>query len=308
MVKDPDTGRRVSRPNQKSEWQTAEVPELAIVSREMFQAAQQRKEARGRAHPNYQRRPKHIFSGLLRCGACGCGMSTNGKDKSGRIRIRCSAANESGTCPDPKTFYLGSVEKAVLSGLSAELRRPDVIAEYVRTYHEERKRLAAERDLKRSQLERRQGEIDREIDRLVDGIAKGVGDPKVLGARMNLLSAERKKIDAAIESEPPPANVVALHPTVLKRYAEQLAHLQDALAKGIKAGDSDAAEALRDLVETVTVFRDGSRPSGVEVEIAGRPPALLGAPAYPQGVKGVWGKVVAEERYRHYRAATIFAC
>ncbi len=308
MVKDPDTGRRVSRPNQKTEWQTAEVPELAIVSREMFQAAQQRKEARGRAHPNYQRRPKHILSGLLRCGACGCGMSTNGKDKSGRIRIRCSAANESGTCPDPKTFYLGSVEKAVLSGLSAELRRPDVIAEYVRTYHEERKRLAAERDLKRSQLERRQGEIDREMDRLVDGIAKGVGDPNVLGARMNLLSAERKKIDAAIESEPPPANVVALHPAVLKRYAEQLAHLQEALAKGIKAGDSDAAEALRDLVETVTVFRDGSRPGGVEVEIAGRLTALLGAPAYPQGVKGVWGKVVAEERYRHYRAATTFAC
>ncbi len=63
----------------------------------------------------------------------------------------------------------------------------------------------------------------------------------------------------------------------------------------INAGDSDGAEAMRDLVETVTVFRDTSRSGGVEVEIAGRLTALLGAPAYPNGVKGVWGKVVAEE-------------
>jgi site-specific DNA recombinase len=295
MVKDPDTGRRVSRPNPKSEWQSADVPELAIVSRDLFQAAQQRKQARGRTHPNYQRRPRHILSGLLRCGACGSGMSTNGRDRSGRIRIRCSAATESGTCPDPKTFYLETVEKAVLSGLSAELRHPEVIAEYVKTYHEERKRLAAESDAKRSRLERRLGEIRREIDRLVDGIAKGVGDPKDLGARMNVLSAERKTLNSEFESEPPPVNVLALHPAVLARYAEQLAKLQDALAKGINAGDSDGAEAMRDLVETVTVFRETSRPGGVEVEIAGRLTALLGAPAYPNGVKGVWGKVVAEE-------------
>jgi len=34
------------------------------------------------------------------------------------------------------------------------------------------------------------------------------------------------------------------------------------------------------------------------VEIAGRLTALLGEQAYPHGVKGVWGKMVAEARYR----------
>ena len=123
-------------------------------------------------------------------------------------------------------------------------------------------------------------------------------DPNDLGARMNVLSTERKTLSAEFEAEPPPVNVLALHPAVLERYAEQLGKLQDALAKGINAGDSDGAEAMRDLVETVTVFRDTSRPGGVEVEIAGRLTALLGAPAYPNGVKGAWGKVVAEVRYR----------
>jgi len=72
------------------------------------------------------------------------------------------------------------------------------------------------------------------------------------------------------ESEPPPTNIVALRPAVLERYAEQLARLKDALARGINAGDPEAAEATRDLVETVTVSRDTSRLGGFEVDIARR--------------------------------------
>jgi site-specific DNA recombinase len=114
MVKDPDSGKRLSRPNPKSDWQVAEVPHLAIVNPELFRSAH--------THPSHQRRPRRMLSGLLRCGSCGSGMATNGRDKSGRVRIRCSAATESGTCPDAKTFYLDTVESAVLNGLKAELR------------------------------------------------------------------------------------------------------------------------------------------------------------------------------------------
>ena len=49
------------------------------------------------------------------------------------------------------------------------------------------------------------------------------------------------------------------------------------------------------LVETVTVFRDPSRPGGVTIEITGRLNALLGEQAYPNKVRGVWGKMVAGE-------------
>lgn len=64
MIKDPDSGKRVSRPNPKSAWQTAAVPDLAIIPRELFDAAQSRKKARGCDHPNQQRRPRHMLSGL----------------------------------------------------------------------------------------------------------------------------------------------------------------------------------------------------------------------------------------------------
>ncbi|MGY8667408.1 hypothetical protein Q3C01_34335 [Bradyrhizobium sp. UFLA05-109] len=203
----------------------------------------------------------------------------------------------SGTCPDAKTFYLDAVESAVLSGLKAELRAPKVIAEYVRTYLEERKRLAASSNAKRQRLEQQLGQLNREIERLVDAIAKGHGDPSFLGPRSTALDAERKRISEHLQSEPPAAKEVALHPAILKRYEEQLGRLEEALAKGASAGDGEAAEAIRDLVETVTVFRDPARPGSVAVEIAGRLNALLGDRAYPNQVKEVWGKVAAGERY-----------
>src|SRR5712672_1260971 len=227
-IKDPDTGNRLSRLNLKNDWQTADVPGLRIVSPELFNAAQSRKQARGHTHPNQQRRPRHMLSGLLRCGA---GMSTNGKDNSGRIRIRCSAATESGSCQDAKTFYLKTVECAVLAGLENEMRHPQVIAEYVRTYHEERKRLSAKANAKRAHLELRLDELNREIDRLVDAIAKGHGNPAVLGPRSSVLNEERKQVARELNAEPAVGDVISLHPAVLARYQEQLDELQDALSK-----------------------------------------------------------------------------
>ena len=225
-------------------------------------------------------------------------MSTNGKDKSGRVRIRCSAATESGACPDPKTFYLETVETAVLAGLRAEMKSPKVLAEYVKTYHEERKRLSAEADANRTRLERRADKLKREIDRLVDHLAQGIGDPYVIGPRSTELYHERQAVLAELEKAPPAFEVVSLHPAILKRYEEQLESLQDALAEGMRSGDRECAEAIRELVETVTIYRDPSEPGAVEIEIAGRLNSILGDRAYPNGVKRVWGLMVAEDRYR----------
>jgi len=304
MIKDPDTGKRVSRSNPPEAWQAAEVPALAIVPAELFEAAQRRAAARGRTHPSQQRRARHILSGLLRCSACGSGMSTAGRDRSGRTRVRCSAHIESGTCPDPATFYLDTIERAVLSGLKRELHHPEVMAEWVRTYHAERKRLAGKRDAERAGAERRIAVLGRDIERLVDAIAKGHGDPAILGPRATTLSREKADLEQiqqnSVELRP---QVVALHPGALKRYEQQIARLEAVMAKGIDAGDTEHAAAVRDLVEAVTVYR-GPRPGSVEVSITGRLNALFGDRAYPNGVRGSVGLMVAEDRYsqshRHF--------
>ena len=52
---------------------------------------------------------------------------------------------------------------------------------------------------------------------------------------------------------------------------------------------------MRELVDGVTVSLGANRKGGVEIEVAGRLNHLLGPKAFPQGVKGVSGKMVAEE-------------
>jgi len=80
-VKDPRTGRRVARINDRASWEEVEVPELRIVDQALCDAAKQRQSmtsfeigrtdaghALNRAH-----RRQFLLSGLLTCGCCGGG-------------------------------------------------------------------------------------------------------------------------------------------------------------------------------------------------------------------------------------------
>ena len=175
------------------------------------------------------------------------------------------------------------------------MRHPSVIAGCVRTYHDERKRLSAGANTKRAHLDLRLGELNREIDRPVNAIANGHGDPAMLGPRSSVLDEERKQVARELNVEPAVGDVISLHLAVLARYEQQRIHLQDALSKGVNAGDSEAAKAITEFVQTATVFRNPSHPGGITVEIVGRLNAVLGEQAYPHNVRGVWGKMVARE-------------
>jgi site-specific DNA recombinase len=202
MIKDPDTGKRVSRPNPPKEWEIADVPDLAIVPRELFDAAQNRKAKNKGVHSSKQQAPKRLLSGLLRCAAFGGGMSTKGADKTGRVRVRCTTAAESGTCPDPRTFYIDTVESRVLSALRDEMQSPAAVTEYVKTYSEERARLAAKRDQERASIERRLGEVRRTLDRMVDDVTCGRLDATIYGPKTVELDRERKRLEVELKAVP----------------------------------------------------------------------------------------------------------
>lgn len=94
------------------------------------------------------------------------------------------------------------VERLTLGRLSTELAEPVHLIEYVKAYNEERKRLARDAGNERGKIERRKGEIDRELNRASDAIMKRGVDPAALAPSMNRLKAERDEIDgklAAIE-------------------------------------------------------------------------------------------------------------
>jgi hypothetical protein len=99
----------------------------------------------------------------------------------------------------------------VFDGLRGELANPEAIAEYVRRYSAERRRLAKASGDREKHLQRRHGELDREIDRLITKIAKGA-DFDIYNPKVNGLTAERKRAKAELAQISQSSEIVTPHP------------------------------------------------------------------------------------------------
>ena len=293
MVKDPDTGRRISRPNPPSEWKRAEVPDLAILGRSLFDKAQKRKKARSITAPQKQRKSKYLLSGLLKCGRCGGGIVVKDRDH-GRVRVHCSTMREAGTCENRRVLYMDEIEKAVLSGLKTHLKAPHLLREFASAYQAERERLAGEKNRRRGRLETRLGEIKRLLDRAWDDYVAERVPTEVIGVRMKELSAEQKAAEAEIAAEPAAENVIGLHPEALKQYERTVRDLTTVFGGGITADNAEAAEKLRNLIARITLIPDAD---GFRIELLGHLGLLLDAPElYPNmRIAASGGTMVAEE-------------
>ncbi len=202
-------------------------------------------------------------------------MSAAGADASGRTRIRCSAHKESRSCSNPKTFYLDVVERLVLDTLQRELRHPEVLTAYVQEYHAERMRLAQDRIRRRTRLEQRLQELNREQNRLVEHLAKGTAPEEIVGPRLWAIKHERKEIATELNELPEPEKVVALHPAALRHYEGQLTWLHQAVGQTIVDGDFSALRALQGVVDRVVVATHPNE-GGVAIQIEGELSQLLG--------------------------------
>jgi hypothetical protein len=283
MVKDPDTGRRVSRPNPRAEWQRAAAEQLRIVPGVLWKAVRARQDARAGLPQKYRAAPRRVLSGLLRCGACGAGMSISGEDRKGR-RIICSAHKEGGAaaCGHRRAYYLGEIEERVVGALRDQLGSPERLALYVKTYNAERARIAGEQTAARDRLARRAAEAKRALHRAIESMVHGrisecEADALLPGLR-SAHAAAVAKLSAAAE----PPKLVCLHPRAVDAYLADLHALANAVARDQAEGDATAANAIRRIVESVTVM---PAPAGTAPELAveGHLAALINAPAFPRG-------------------------
>ena len=297
MVKNPDTGKRISRPNPRDQWQVVPAPQLRIIDDDTWARVHERKSEKARLMTHLKRRPAHLLSGLLRCACCGSGMSVHDRDKTGKTRIRCSAVRESGSCTNRRIVYLRDVEKAVLSGMCEELKDPQLIESYARKYNEERQRLAATASATRARLDAKHARIEGERQRNIDMVVKRVIEEDDARQRIADLKAQRLEIEAEIASLEEAPKIITLHPATLDRYAETVDTLATSLANHAEAQDDRGplVRSFRALVHTVTVHPNAPR-EGFQVEVKGKLTALIGGDAFPQAVYS-GGRLVAEEGF-----------
>ena len=165
FIKDPVTGRRQARPNLPSEWLEQEVPELAILPFELFEAAQRRRSRYSAARLSHRPASKHLLSGLVHCGCCGASMIIVRDD-----RVGCSARMNKMTCDNRRTISLAEIEARILKVLQEHLLTPDVVASAVEKYRVERERLAKGRAKTRRAAERELAAVMRKISGVITAI------------------------------------------------------------------------------------------------------------------------------------------
>lgn len=294
MVKDPSTGRRVPRTNPAADWQRQAAPELRIVPQGLWQQVQAMIRPRPRTKSDIARmkRPTRPLSGLLRCGACGAGLAVKGTDKSGRVRVACSRHEQSRSCPDPHTYYLDRIEGAVFAALRDEIDNPRHLALYVETYNAARRELVAGEARRRADLERQVARLDAEVDRLIDFVARGIGNTDRLATDYAERCEELAEAQRQLALTPAPLTDVALHPRALEGYRKALENLAPLIAADHIATGNAHAAALRELITSVTVSPGGA-PGHVNVRIEGSLRRLIAAPAI--SADRVRGALVARE-------------
>jgi len=316
-IKDPSTGRRVSRLNPESDWLIREVPELRIVDDALWQAVRERQgviaekyasvTAAVRKHHkknrlNGRRRPQSLLSGLISCGCCGGPYSLRGAG-----RFACSNHISKGTCSNSRTIPREELENRVLSGLRDRMMTPEVAAEAMRAYAEETNRLNRERRSNGNAWQAELAKVEKDIRGIIEAIKAGMFHESMKG-EMTALEARKAELAALLADAP--EDKPDLLPTASTIYAKKVANLTQALNR--PAERQEAAEALRMLIEKI-VLTPGQKRGEIDATLYGELGQILAwterqaigkAPKTntPGGVSsGVLVSVVAGARNQRYQ-------
>jgi DNA invertase Pin-like site-specific DNA recombinase len=307
--KDPRTGKRTPVMRQPSEWRRTSVEHLRIVPQDLWDRVQARHAANaargaGAADPQRaaralgNRRKPGLFSGLLKCGACGSSYTAFGGGK-----LVCAGNRERGSsfCQNSRKVLRAEVEARALEGLQTRLLAPAAVAAYVRAYHAAWQRLDRERLAERQPLERRRAELTRRIGRVVDAICDGTATADAK-ARALEFEAERDAIDrqlAQAPAEPP----IALHPGAADAYAKIVGELRQALADYGEAASTVPAnrrliDVARGLVTKIEIIPNPRGKGGLDLRLHGDLSRFLaGEDGSPEA--STWGsRLVAGGRYK----------
>lgn len=252
-MKDPQTGKRVSRLNAEEDWVIQEVPELRIIDQGLWDRVKAKQgEFAPREKPFWaKQRPRNLFSYLVKCGECGGGCSMVSQ-----THLGCSNARNKGTCDNRLTIAREVLEEDVLGALRERLMEPELCEVFCREYTEHMNRLRINEGASLAAYKRELDSLERERQRIVQSIKDGV-PAALLKDDATRIAARIEELDTllATTEEPEPL----LHPNMTKRYHEQVQNLIGALNEPDHR--AEAAQIVRSLIDKIVLrpFTNGRR-------------------------------------------------
>jgi site-specific DNA recombinase len=250
-IKNPDTGKRVARLNPESEWVRKEIPELRLVSDELWQSVKSRQKKLDERKPHLWKaqRPRNLFSYLLKCGECGSGFSM----VSG-THVGCSGARNKGICENRKTMHREKLEQKVLGTLRTHLMDPDLCEEFCIEYTKRINQIRANHNASLSGYRAELKKLERERQKLVQSIKDGVPGSILKDDAVRIEKRKEELEDLLENTEEAP---VLFHPNMAKRYHQEIVRLIESL--NVEDHRAEAAELIRSLIDRVVLTRSSDR-------------------------------------------------
>ena len=264
--KNPDSGARELRIVPQQDWVHIDVPEWRIVPEVLWQSAHAMLKRHAAHGPRKARRPRHLLSGLIRCGKCGGAYTMRSSD-----RLGCVAHREKGTCANNRTVIQVELERRVLGGIKERLLTPSAFEEFAREYRETYKRRRSELNQRGAVISRKLKAIENSIERIVDAIAEGTASQALKG-KLVRLEAEMESLkseERSLVTEQAPE----LHPNLPALYRSRVTDLEKALTR-TPLEQASATEIIRSLISGIVVFPGESR-GDVTIRVEGSIPAIL---------------------------------
>ena len=248
FIKDPATGKRVTRLNDESAWVRQDVPELRIIPQDLWEAAKSRqKELDARPNGLWQRnRPRYLLSGLLRCGVCGGGYA-----KINASHYGCAASKNKGesVCANRKTIKRDVLESKVLSALQTHLMRDDLLHIFCEEYTRALNALRRAQDSALLEAKAEKDKLTKERAHILKAIREGIGAALVRDDLERIVARLEALEDQITQGSTDPRPL--LHPAMAMRYREEVASLRETLSHS--GGQGEAAKHLRGLIEKIVL-------------------------------------------------------
>ena len=273
FLKDPKTGKRVSRLNPEQDWIVKDVPELRIVGDDLWAKVKARQHeirhsdgiSKTRASRFWERRrAKHLLTGLVHCGVCGARYAALGKDY-----IGCSSARGTGTCNNRKSIKRAVLEDVILDALKQHLMAPELVSEFIAAFNAETSKQQRSEAQKQKIKHRELEDVIRKLEGLYEAISDGLRTPGLL-AKLEELEARKAALDREIFQELP--SPPALHPNLAKLYQKLIEDLRASLLS--PETRDEALDLLRSLIERIIV---SPTDDGLSFELIGDITAMIEA-------------------------------
>ena len=246
-LKDPATGKRVSRMNPEEEWIVQELPELRIIEDGTWKKVRERQAGLSKTQALWQtNRPRNLFSYLIECSVCGGGCSTVSKG-----RIGCSNARNKGTCSNRQTIKRDVLEETVLGSLREHLMDDDLCKQFCDEYARHLKHLTDQHNSSLGTFKSELAALEREKAEIMKSIRNGVPAEFVKDDAIRV-HERMTKLQALLEDKT--EKPLIFEPAMASRYRQEVAALIESLND--ENHREEASELVRALVDRIVLTPD----------------------------------------------------